>query len=207
MIPFRTIRRPLSADAIHDASAHAHAHVHVRSTRTCVLTTFLALLFGIACANPERTVMNDSSENGPNTMTSPDRGDTSNEPTSRDELGLAFDEFVNTLRDVEKDIRQTKSFGDEQERIGGYRHILRSMAKGMEAEILQDPDFPYFRILDWWLREGGDNPDQRYAFTPIRGGESYRVWGQLGSATRVEFQIYAGRPWDGTGEVTEDTLK
>ena len=36
-------------------------------------------------------------------------------------------------------------------------------------------------------------------FSPIRGGEAYRVWGELGSATRVELQIYAGRPWDGSG--------
>lgn len=116
-----------------------------------------------------------------------------------DALAAAFDQLVETLRDVERDIRRSPSFGDEQERIGGYRHVLRSIAKGLEAEVRQDPDFPYFRILDWWLREGGDNPDQRYAFTPIRGGETYRVWGDLGSARRVELQIYAGRPWDGTG--------
>ena len=109
MISSSTTRRPLyDADTIHYTSAHAHA----RSTRTCVLATFLALLFGVACANPERTIMNDSSKNGPNKMTSPDRRDTPNEQTPRDELGLAFDEFVNTLRDVEKDIRQTESFGD-----------------------------------------------------------------------------------------------
>ena len=116
-----------------------------------------------------------------------------------DPLAAAFAEFVETLRAVETDIRATPAFGDEQERIGGYRHILRSVAKGLEAEVRQDPDYPYFRILDWWLREGGDNPDQRYAFSPIRGGEAYRVWGELGSATRVELQIYAGRPWDGSG--------
>ena len=116
-----------------------------------------------------------------------------------DPLAAAFAELVETLRAVETDIRATPAFGDEQERIGGYRHILRSVAKGLEAEVRQDPDYPYFRILDWWLREGGDNPDQRYAFSPIRGGEAYRVWGELGSATRVELQIYAGRPWDGSG--------
>ena len=49
------------------------------------------------------------------------------------------------------------------------------------------------------MREGGDNPDQRYAFSPIRGGEAYRVWGNLGSAARVELQIYSGRPWAGDG--------
>jgi hypothetical protein len=53
--------------------------------------------------------------------------------------------------------------------------MLRAFAKGMEAEILQDADYPYFRILDFWLKEGGDNPDQRYAFSPIRGGETSRV--------------------------------
>jgi hypothetical protein len=120
----------------------------------------------------------------------------------RDELGAAFDQLVDTLRDVERDIRMQPAFVSEAERVGGYRHIMRSFAKGMEAEVLQDADYPYFRILDWWLREGGDNPDQRYAFSPIRGGEAYRVWGELGSATRVEFQIYAGRPWDGTGSST-----
>ena len=120
-------------------------------------------------------------------------------PGADDPLAQAFDELVATLVAVEADIRASPSFGDEAERVGGYRHVLRSIAKGLEAEVRQDADFPYFRILDWWLREGGDNPDQRYAFTPIRGGETYRVWGELGSATRVELQIYAGRPWDGSG--------
>lgn len=119
--------------------------------------------------------------------------------SAEDPLAAAFAELVETLSAVEDDIRATPAFGDEQERIGGYRHILRAVAKGLEAEVRQDPDYPYFRILDWWLREGGDNPDQRYAFSPIRGGEAYRVWGELGSATRVELQIYAGRPWDGSG--------
>ena len=117
-----------------------------------------------------------------------------------DELALAFDELLATLESVEADIRRSPSFSNEAERVGGYRHILRAVAKGLEAEVLQDADYPYFRILDFWLREGGDNPDQRYAFTPIRGGETYRVWGELGSAARVEFQIYAGRPWDGSGK-------
>jgi hypothetical protein len=138
------------------------------------------LTLGLGCADKETSMESD--------LARPD-----------DVLSQAFDELVSSLRAVEADIRRSPSFGDEAERVGGYRHILRSIAKGLEAETLQDPDFPYFRILDWWLREGGDNPDQRYAFTPIRGGETYRIWGDLGSATRVEFQIYAGRPWDGSG--------
>ncbi len=116
-----------------------------------------------------------------------------------DPLAASFRELIEALQAVESDIRQSPSFGNEAEQVGGYRHMLRSLAKGVEAEILQDADYPYFRILDFWLKEGGDNPDQRYAFSPIRGGETYRVWGTLGSAARLELQVYAGRPWDGSG--------
>ena len=121
------------------------------------------------------------------------------EPPAADALDRAFDGFVATLEDVEASIRSSPSFGTEAEQVGGYRHMLRAVSKSLEAEVLQDSDYPYFRILDFWLREGGDNPDQRYAFVPVRGGETYRGWGQLGSAVRVEFQLYAGRPWDGSG--------
>jgi len=158
-----------------------------RDVLTLSLTAFVATT--ISCASPP---------NGEVPTTPGQPRLVSIEPA--DPLAAAFDELVTTLRAVEQDIRRAPAFGDEQERIGGYRPILRSIAKGLEAEVRQDPDYPYFRILDWWLREGGDNPDQRYAFTPIRGGESYRVWGELGSAARVELQIYAGRPWDGSGK-------
>ncbi len=125
--------------------------------------------------------------------------DTGAGPADSRPLQAAFGELVETLRAVEADIRSSPSFGTDAEQVGGYRHILRALAKGVEVGVLQDADFPYFRIIDFWLREGGDNPDQRYAVSSIRGGASYRVWGTLGSAVRVELQIYAGRPWDGSG--------
>ena len=117
-----------------------------------------------------------------------------------DALAQSFARLVATLQATEASVRTAPAFESDAEQVGGYRHMLRAFAKSLEAEVLQDPDYPYFRILDFWLREGGDNPDQRYAFTPIRGGETYRVWGELGSAKRMELQIYAGRPWDGSGK-------
>jgi len=85
----------------------------------------------------------------------------------RDELGAAFDKLVDTLRDVERDIRMQPAFVSEAERVGGYRHIMRSFAKGMEAEVLQDADYPYFRILDWWLREGGEIKSNLHQSFPL----------------------------------------
>ena len=99
-------------------------------------------------------------------------------------LQAAFGELVAALHQAEADIRRSPSFGSEAEQLGECRHLLRSFAKGLEAEVIQEADFPYFRILDFWLREGGDNPDQRYAFSPIHGAKTYRGWGKLGSVDR-----------------------
>lgn len=188
--PDATTRAPSSPERRQRASG---PHTGVAGT----LVSLLALL-SLACQHvTSPTPQADRAPAAPSLIAIASPGLASARPS--DELALAFDELVATLRAVERDVRRSPSFGNEAERVGGYRHILRSIAKGLEAEVRQDPDYPYFRILDWWLREGGDNPDQRYAFTPIRGGETYRLWGTLGSATRVEFQIYAGRPWDGSG--------
>jgi hypothetical protein len=117
-----------------------------------------------------------------------------------DPLPAAFAEVRERIAESERELRAFSAYGSEAERVAAYRHLVRSIKNVIESEVLQDADFPYFRILDFWLREGGDNPDQRYAFSPIRGGEPYRIWGSIGSARRVEVQLYAGTPWDGTGQ-------
>lgn len=115
------------------------------------------------------------------------------------ELGRAFDGLLESIRSAERDIVAGPAFSGDIEMAAGYQHIVRSMKKAIEGAVLQDVDFPYFRILDFWQREGGDNPDQRYAFSPVRGGEDYRIWGSLGSACRIEVQLYSGDPWAGPG--------
>ncbi|MBW2267314.1 MAG: hypothetical protein JRH16_01965 [Deltaproteobacteria bacterium] len=119
--------------------------------------------------------------------------------TSRGGLDAGVAAFVEKIRAAEVQVRESPSFGSDAEQAGGYVHLARAIIRALEEGVLQDPDYPYFRILDFWLREGGDNPDQRYAFSPLRGGEAYRIWGDLGSARRIEFQLYAGEPWAGTG--------
>ena len=127
--------------------------------------------------------------------------DASNASAPPDALARAFDVFEQNVRDAERELRATQSFetGSPVERARGYEFLLRSLIQSLEAELLQDPDYPYFRILDFWLRGGGDNPDQRYAFSPVRGGAPYRIRGTLGSARRVEVQLYAGQPWAKSG--------
>lgn len=119
--------------------------------------------------------------------------------STRGGLDAGLTAFVEKIRTAEARIRQSPSFGSDTEQAGGYLHLARAIIRALEIGVLQDSDYPYFRVLDFWLREGGDNPDQRYAFSPIRGGEAYRIWGSRGSARRVEVQLYSGEPWDGTG--------
>ena len=65
----------------------------------------------------------------------------------------------------------------------------------IEEQVISDPAFPFFRVIDPRSREGADNPDQRYLVSLVTGGATYRVWGNVGSARRVEFQVYAGNPY------------
>ncbi|MGI9616321.1 MAG: hypothetical protein ACR2QO_25625, partial [Acidimicrobiales bacterium] len=78
-----------------------------------------------------------------------------------------------------------------------YEHLVRMVLKAIEQDVMQDVDHPHFRVLDDRIREGGDNPDQRYLIAKVRGGEEYRVWGRLGSAHRLEVQLYSAEPYGG----------
>ncbi|MDG2027618.1 MAG: hypothetical protein P8J50_10935 [Acidimicrobiales bacterium] len=117
--------------------------------------------------------------------------------SERDELGQAFDHFIERLRDAETAVRGMQAYEGDRARARGYEHLARMMLKSLEQEVLQDPDHPHFRVLDDRIREGGDNPDQRYLLGKLRGGEAYRVWGRLGSAHRLEIQLYSEEPYGG----------
>ena len=115
-----------------------------------------------------------------------------------DELSSATEHLVRQIREAERQLRQFPAY--EEDAPGAYAHLMRMLRRSLEEQFLQDPDYPFFRVLDDWVREGGDNPDQRYLFARLKGGERYRVWGNVGSAHAVELQLYEGQPWAGKGQ-------
>ncbi len=117
-----------------------------------------------------------------------------------DPLPAAFEELLGSLIQSEREMRATASYETDAERVATYQHLLRMLLNSIEADILLDADFPYFRINDFWVREGGDSPNQRYSIARVRGSSAYRIWGWIGSARRIEVQLNAGRPWFGTGK-------
>ncbi|MEZ5568876.1 MAG: hypothetical protein R3E54_11140 [Halioglobus sp.] len=112
-----------------------------------------------------------------------------------DSLSAAWRHLIESMEKSEAHIRDSEFYDSEQEKARAYLHLSRTLLKALEEQILASDTHPYFRIMDPRIREGGDNPDQRYLFAEIEGGVNYMLRGNLGSAARLEAQIYAGRPW------------
>lgn len=113
----------------------------------------------------------------------------------QDELATAFDGFVATIAEEVRELRAHQFYASEENRAGAHTYLLGQVIAKLEEQVLFDADFPSFRVLDTRIREGGDNSDQRYLFSLVNPGETYRIWGRLGDAARLEFQIYAGDPF------------
>ncbi|WP_374285451.1 hypothetical protein [Novosphingobium sp.] len=111
------------------------------------------------------------------------------------QLDAAWNDFQAALAESTTYLRQHPFYRDDENRASAYAFLTSMMLARIEENVVFDPDFPHFRVLDHRIREGGDNPDQRYLIANIRGGTGYRVWGKLGKQRRLEFQVYAGDPY------------
>jgi hypothetical protein len=111
------------------------------------------------------------------------------------ELQAAVQHFITAIGDANNDIRKHPFYQGDVDQAAGVAHLTRMIVRTLEEDVILDPDYPYFRVLDFRTREGGDNADQRYLISAIRGGEKYRIWGTRGTLRRLEFQLYAGLPW------------
>ncbi len=112
-----------------------------------------------------------------------------------EELAAAWDEFTGTLGNLTAFLRDHPFYKDAENRPAAYSYLAGLTIARLEEDVIFDPAQPYFRVLDHRIREGGDNPDQRYLMTAIEGGETYRVWGRVGKERRLDFQVYAGDPF------------
>jgi hypothetical protein len=112
----------------------------------------------------------------------------------RASLDAAFDGLIEAMAEATRSLRAHPFFADADNQTSGYRFVLSMLMARLEEEVIFDPDFPSLRSVDVRIREAGDNPDQRYWTSRLRGGETYRIWGNVGTARRVDVQIYAGIP-------------
>lgn len=112
-----------------------------------------------------------------------------------DTLAESFDALLDTIRNRVQWLRDHPTYSDEVNRPGAYMLMIHMLISHLEEDLLFDPDFPTFRVVDQRTRGGGDNSDQRYLMARINGGDTYRIWGRIGAERRVELQVYAGNPY------------
>ncbi|WP_206613563.1 DUF1214 domain-containing protein [Parahaliea mediterranea] len=118
---------------------------------------------------------------------------------SETQLAQALDRFVQALERSARTLKADPAFSGDRDSAAGVAYWAQMLIRTLEEDIVQDADFPFFREVDFRIREGGDNPDQRYLFSPLRGGAPYRIWGHKAGERRLEIQIYAGTPWTAQG--------
>jgi hypothetical protein len=110
-------------------------------------------------------------------------------------LEAAYARFAAAVAEAGGIVQRHPFYAEPRNRASAYAFITGMLIATLEEDLVQDPDRPFFRVLDFRIREGGDNPDQRYLFSTIRGDATYRIWGRLGRQRGLELQVYAGEPW------------
>jgi hypothetical protein len=114
---------------------------------------------------------------------------------ARIRMEAAFGGLVDELGRSAEWLRGHPFYADPADRAAAHMFLVSMLVTRLEEEVLFDPGFPTFRVVDPRIREGGDNPDQRYSISRLRGGEAYRIWGRLGAERRIDLQVYAGDPY------------
>lgn len=120
-------------------------------------------------------------------------------PARDPQLERAFDNLLKAIDESSQQLRRDPYYEGSRDQAAGTAYWAQMLIRTLEEDLIQDPDFPLFRVVDFRIREGADNPDQRYLVAPVRGGERYRIRGRRDGERRIEFQLYAGVPWAAGG--------
>ncbi|MFN8624752.1 MAG: DUF1214 domain-containing protein [Candidatus Binatia bacterium] len=117
-----------------------------------------------------------------------------------DALQWAAQNLATAITESADFIRRHPFYTDDLNRAAGMTFLSRMLLWALQQKVNGDADYPFFRVVDFNVRAGGDCPYQRYLMADLRGGEQYRIWGTRGTQRGLDAQVYAGTPWkSGTG--------
>jgi hypothetical protein len=108
--------------------------------------------------------------------------------------GQAWDEFCDSLKATGEIVLDPTVRVTDQDQAEGYRHLLRLLWVAMN-ELMEnnDPLHPYLtRYPNVPTKIGHDNPDNAYVGGPIRGDQTYRLSGTMGTNIFTSFNVYSG---------------
>jgi hypothetical protein len=117
-------------------------------------------------------------------------------PQSGDvDMAAAWSHLVHRLEDAARIVKSDAASRNSIDRAAGMRHLLVLMAAGIDEALRFDPD-PILSVqrastndvVTW----GMECPDCLYTRAAMRGGESYRLFGNRGTARYVGLQTMNG---------------
>jgi hypothetical protein len=107
----------------------------------------------------------------------------------------AWDHLLASLRDAADVVSSHAGSVNDRDFASGIRHLLVLFGLGVDQALRSEPDGVLAikpSNVDNVYKWGMDCPDCIYTGAPLRGGESYRVWGSRGTARYVGLQSMAG---------------
>jgi hypothetical protein len=109
--------------------------------------------------------------------------------------GRAWSHLLDALGQAADVVRSNDAARNPVDLESGFRHLLVLLSLGADQALRADPD-PVLAInpsgVDNVYKWGMDCPDCIYTGAPLRGGETYRIWGNRGTARYVGLQSMAG---------------
>src|SRR6185437_15804033 len=109
--------------------------------------------------------------------------------------GRAWSHLLDALGKAAEVVRSDAVARNPADLASGFRHLLVLLSLGADQALRADPD-PVLAVspsgVDNVYKWGMDCPDCIYTGSPLRGGETYRVWGNRGTARYVGLQSMAG---------------
>ena len=109
--------------------------------------------------------------------------------------GRAWSHLLDSLRKASDVVLSGGERWNAADMAAGYRHLLVLLGTGLDQALRAEAD-PVLAVrpsgVDAVYKWGMDCPDCIYTGAPLRAGESYRLWGNRGSARYVGLQSMAG---------------
>jgi hypothetical protein len=111
------------------------------------------------------------------------------------DMASAWSHLLRKLEDAAHTVDSEPANRNRLDRAAGIRHLLVLLAAGLDEALRFDPD-PILRVqrtsTDDVVTWGMECPDCLYTRAVMRGGESYRLFGNRGSARYVGLQTMNG---------------
>jgi len=108
--------------------------------------------------------------------------------------GEAWASLCETLAQASQRVLGEGVPGAPRDRAEGFRYLARFLGAGIVSCVSHgDPDYPVFgRMIDYAMPWGLDNPDCLYLYASLRGGATYRISGNRGTANHIDIQVNFG---------------